>query len=207
MEYFRGKHQRRAYNAVADAMVREGLLDAGYEYVVIDDIWALKERDKAGRLVPDPEKFPRGMKYLSDYIHSKGLKFGMYSSAGYQTCAGYPASFEYEWTDAASFAEWGVDYLKYDYCYHPTNVRPDILYKRMALALANSGRDIVFSACSWGVDNTRQWIKETGAHLWRSTGDITTAGRTSKCLHTRKCRRWSITDAAASTTWICSSSE
>ena len=112
------------------------------------------------------------MKYLSDYIHSKGLKFGMYSSAGYQTCAGYPASFEYEWTDAASFAEWGVDYLKYDYCYHPTNVRPDILYKRMALALANSGRDIVFSACSWGVDNTRQWIKETGAHLWRSTGDI-----------------------------------
>ena len=156
----------------ADAMVREGLLDAGYEYVVIDDIWALKERDKAGRLVPDPEKFPHGMKYLSDYIHSKGLKFGMYSSAGYQTCAGYPASFEYEWTDAASFAEWGVDYLKYDYCYHPTNVRPDILYKRMALALANSGRDIVFSACSWGVDNTRQWIKETGAHLWRSTGDI-----------------------------------
>ena len=156
----------------ADAMVREGLLDAGYEYVVIDDIWALKERDKNGRLVPDPEKFPHGMKYLSDYIHSKGLKFGMYSSAGYQTCAGYPASFEYEWTDAASFAEWGVDYLKYDYCYHPTNVRPDILYKRMALALANSGRDIVFSACSWGVDNTRQWIKETGAHLWRSTGDI-----------------------------------
>jgi len=149
----------------ADAMVREGLLDAGYEYVVIDDIWALKERDKNGRLVPDPEKFPHGMKYLSDYIHSKGLKFGMYSSAGYQTCAGYPASFEYEWTDAASFAEWGVDYLKYDYCYHPTNVRPDILYKRMALALANSGRDIVFSACSWGVDNTRQWIKETGAHL------------------------------------------
>lgn len=166
----------------ADAMVNEGLLDAGYEYVVIDDIWALKERDENGRLVPDPEKFPHGMKYLSDYIHSKGLKFGMYSCAGYQTCAGYPASFEYEWIDAASFAEWGVDYLKYDYCYHPTNVRGDILYKRMALALANCGRDIVFSACSWGADNTRQWIKETGAHLWRSTGDIFDAWPNIKML-------------------------
>lgn len=156
----------------ADKMVETGLLDAGYEYVVIDDIWALKERGKDGRLIPNPEKFPHGMKYVADYIHSKGLKFGMYSCAGYQTCAGYPASYEYEWIDAATFAEWEVDFLKYDFCYHPMNERPDIMYKRMSHALANSGRDILFSACSWGSDHTRQWIRETGAHMWRSTFDI-----------------------------------
>jgi len=156
----------------ADAMVNTGLKDAGYEYIVIDDIWSLKTRDESGRLVPDPEKFPHGMKYVADYVHSKGLKFGMYSCAGLLTCAGYPGSFEHEWVDAQTFAEWGVDFLKYDFCFHPTAVRADIQYKRMALALANCGRDILFSACSWGAENTRQWIKETGAHMWRSTGDI-----------------------------------
>ncbi len=156
----------------ADAMVETGLADAGYEYVVIDDCWALHERDENGRLVPDPEKFPHGMKYLADYIHSKGLKFGMYSCAGYLTCARYPASYDYEWIDARTFAEWGVDFLKYDFCYHPVSEKSDILYKRMGLALANCGRDILFSACSWGSDHTRQWIKETGANMWRSTGDI-----------------------------------
>ena len=155
-----------------DAMVSSGLRDAGYQYIVIDDIWALKERDKDGFLVPDPEKFPHGMKYIADYIHSKGLKFGMYSCAGYLTCAGYPASYGYEWQDARTFAAWEVDFLKYDFCFHPTSVRPDILYKRMSLALANCGRDILFSACSWGSEHTRQWIKETGAHMWRSTFDI-----------------------------------
>ena len=156
----------------ADAMVSSGLRDAGYEYVVIDDIWALRERDGNGRLVPDPEKFPHGMKYVADYIHSKGLKFGMYSCAGYLTCAGYPGSYEYEWIDAATFAEWEVDFLKYDFCFHSFAEKPDVLYKRMSLALANCGRDILFSACSWGSENTRYWIKETGAHMWRSTGDI-----------------------------------
>lgn len=155
-----------------DAMVSTGLKDAGYQYVVIDDIWALKERDKNGCLVPDPEKFPHGMKFISDYVHSRGLKFGMYSCAGYLTCAGYPASYGYEWQDARSFADWGVDLLKYDFCFHPVSVRPDILYKRMSLALANCGRDILFSACSWGSEHTRQWIGETGAHMWRSTLDI-----------------------------------
>lgn len=155
-----------------DAMVNSGLKAAGYEYVVIDDIWALRERDAKGRMVPDPEKFPHGMKYIADYIHSKGLKFGMYSCAGYLTCAGYPGSFDYEWIDARTFAEWEVDFLKYDFCFHTSAVSPDILYKRMSLALANCGRDILFSACSWGSENTRQWIKETGAHMWRSTGDI-----------------------------------
>lgn len=156
----------------ANAMIANGLKDAGYEYVVIDDIWALKERDENGRLVPDPEKFPHGMKYVADYIHSKGLKFGMYSCAGYLTCAGYPASYGYEWVDAMTFAEWEVDFLKYDFCFHPMTERADILYKRMAIALSNCGRDILFSACSWGSENTKQWIKETGAHMWRSTYDI-----------------------------------
>lgn len=166
----------------ADAMVAEGLLDAGYNYLVIDDIWHLKERGADGRMVPDPEKFPHGMKYIADYVHSKGLKFGMYSCAGYLTCAGYPASYDYEWIDAQTFAEWGVDFLKYDFCFHPMTVRPDILYKRMALALANCGRDILFSACSWGSENTKQWIKETGADMWRSTGDINDSWQSIKDL-------------------------
>lgn len=166
----------------ADAMVSEGLLDAGYNYLVIDDIWHLKERGADGRMVPDPEKFPHGMKYVADYVHSKGLKFGMYSCAGYLTCAGYPASYDYEWIDAQTFAEWGVDFLKYDFCFHPMTVRPDILYKRMSLALANCGRDILFSACSWGSENTKQWIKETGADMWRSTGDINDSWQSIKDL-------------------------
>ena len=156
----------------ADAMVSTGLKDAGYEYIVIDDMWSLKERDSQGRLVPDPEKFPHGMKYLADYIHGKGLKFGMYSCGGYLTCGGYPGSFGYEWIDAKTFAEWEVDFLKYDYCFHPASMEGHSTYKRMGLALANCGRDILFSACSWGAEYTRQWIRETGAHTWRSTGDI-----------------------------------
>lgn len=156
----------------ADALVENGLKDAGYEYIVIDDCWSLHERDKNGRLVADPEKFPHGMRYVADYIHKKGLKFGMYSCAGVVTCAGYPASYEHEFIDAATFAEWGVDFLKYDYCFHSTGTPGHLLYKRMGIALANCGRDILFSACSWGADDTRVWIKETGANSWRSTGDI-----------------------------------
>lgn len=156
----------------AKSICESGLKDVGYQYVTIDDCWALKERDADGRLVPDPQKFPHGMKYVADRIHEMGLKFGMYSCAGYLTCAGFPASYGHEWTDAQTFSEWGVDLLKYDYCFHPTNIRPDLLYKRMSLALKNTNRDIVFSACSWGADHTRLWIKETGADLWRSTGDI-----------------------------------
>ena len=156
----------------ADAMVENGLLEAGYNYLVIDDCWALRQRGENGRMVADPEKFPSGMKALADYVHSKGLKFGMYSCSGTRTCADYPGSFEYEFIDAQTFAEWGVDYLKYDYCFKPINQEGHLLYKRMGLALANCGRDICFSACSWGRDDTAKWIKETGAHLWRSTGDI-----------------------------------
>ena len=156
----------------ADAMVSTGLLEKGYEYLVIDDCWSLKERDGNQRLVPDPVKFPHGMKAVADYVHSKGLKFGMYSCAGNLTCAGYPGSFEHEFTDARTFAEWGVDFLKYDYCYHSPIIHGQYLYRRMGLALENCGRDILFSACSWGADQTQEWIKTSAASMWRSTGDI-----------------------------------
>lgn len=157
---------------VADVFVTEGYLDAGYEYIVIDDCWSLKERNADGNLVADPAKFPSGMKALADYIHDKGLKFGMYSCVGTHTCAGYPGSFEHEFQDAALFAEWGVDYLKYDYCFKPRHILGELLYKRMSLALKNCGRDILFSACNWGEDNVYEWIRESGAHMYRSTGDI-----------------------------------
>lgn len=156
----------------ADAMVAKGLPQKGYEYLVIDDCWSLRERDSSQRLVADPEKFPHGMKAVADYVHSKGLKFGMYSCAGNLTCAGYPGSFEHEFLDAETFAEWGVDFLKYDYCYHSPIIPGKYLYRRMGLALENCGRDILFSACSWGADETHEWIKTTGASMWRSTGDI-----------------------------------
>ncbi len=156
----------------ADCLVSEGYRDAGYEYIVMDDCWSLKERDEKGNLVPDPEKFPGGIKALADYIHEKGLKFGMYSCAGTHTCAGYPGSFEHEFQDARQFADWGVDYLKYDYCFKPRHVCGELLYKRISLALKTCGRDILLSACNWGEDNVYQWIRESGAHSYRSTPDI-----------------------------------
>ncbi|MCR5693564.1 MAG: glycoside hydrolase family 27 protein [Clostridia bacterium] len=156
----------------ADKMVVSGLRDLGYEYLVIDDCWSERLRSPEGKLVPDPKKFPHGMKAVADYVHSKGLKFGMYSCCGALTCAGFPSSFGHEYDDAASFAEWGVDFLKYDYCFRDKNVPGEVLYRRMSIALANCGRDILFSACNWGHDDSQNWIKTTGAHMWRSTGDI-----------------------------------
>ena len=157
---------------MADCFVEQGYKDAGYEYIVIDDCWSLKQRDSEGNLVADSKKFPNGMKAIADYIHGKGLKFGMYSCAGTHTCAGYPGSFEHEFQDAKQFAEWEVDYLKYDYCYKPRYMDGELLYKRMNLALRNCGRDILFSACNWGEDNVHHWIRESGAHMYRSTPDI-----------------------------------
>jgi alpha-galactosidase len=157
---------------IADAFIQRGLKDAGYEYIVIDDCWSEKKRDKDGRLVPDKNKFPGGIKALADYIHAKGLKFGIYSCAGTHTCAGFPGSFEHEFIDAVTFAQWGVDYLKYDYCYKPRNVAGEDLYRRMAFALRNCGRNIVLSACNWGNDGVQKWIRGSGGHLYRSTGDI-----------------------------------
>ena len=156
----------------ANMLVSTGLKDLGYDYLVIDDCWSLKERDAEGRLQVDPQKFPSGMKALSDYVHSLGLKFGMYSCCGTLTCAGYPGSYDYEFIDAKTFASWGVDFLKYDHCYKPTTVPSELLYKKMGIALRNSGRDILYSACSWGVNETHKWIKSTSADMWRTTPDI-----------------------------------
>ncbi len=166
----------------ADLIASLGLRDAGYEYVVIDDCWSLSDRDENGRLVADPAKFPHGMKYVADYVHSKGLKFGMYSCCGTLTCAGYPGSYDYEYIDAETFAEWGVDYLKYDYCCHTGTLKGEYLYRRMGTALANCGRDILFSACSWGFDETHEWVKTTGAHMWRSTMDIQNSWESIKSI-------------------------
>ena len=149
-----------------------GLQSAGYNYIVIDDCWSLKQRDKNGRLQPDPEKFPNGMKAVADALHEMGFKFGMYGCAGTLTCDGYPGSFDHEYVDAATFAEWGVDFLKYDYCFHSNLIHGRYLYHRMGLALKNCGRDILFSACTWGNDDTAKWIRETGANMWRSTPDV-----------------------------------
>ena len=170
----------------ADAMVSTGLKDAGYEYLVIDDCWSEHERDKEGRLVADHTKFPHGMKAVADYVHEKGLKFGMYSCAGTLTCAGYPGSYEHEFIDADTFASWGVDFLKYDYCFHSPIIPGRYLYRRMGLALENCGRDILFSACSWGADETHEWIKSTGASMWRSTGDIFDSWKSIKELTKRQ---------------------
>lgn len=157
---------------IADVMVEQGYQEAGYEYVVIDDCWALKERDENGYLVPDPEKFPNGMKAVADYVHSRGLKFGIYSCAGILTCAGYPSSYDHEFQDAKQFAEWGVDYLKYDFCNFPKNADCINRYHIMSMALKASGREILFAACNWGVQESWNWMRSIGAHMYRSTGDI-----------------------------------
>ena len=184
----------------ADALVRSGLRDCGYQYVVIDDGWSEKQRNAQHRLVPDHTKFPDGIKAVADYVHSQGLKLGIYSCAGVMTCGGYPGSYEHEFLDAASFAEWGVDFLKYDYCFKPVDDVGALLYRRMGTALATCGRDIVFNACSWGADETAQWIKSTGAHMWRSTVDIFDTWESIKSLakryghagrrYERKRQRW-----------------
>ncbi len=157
----------------ADAFVAQGLKDAGYDYVVIDDLWEADERDAYGRLVPDPDKFPGGMKALADYVHERGLKFGIYSCAGTHTCGVKPASFGYEEEDARTFAEWGVDFLKYDFCYKPPGVEGIALYEKMGQALRATGRPIVFSVCEWGTMEPWHWAApRAGAHMWRTTGDI-----------------------------------
>ena len=157
----------------ADRFVELGLKDAGYQYVVIDDCWSKKLRDpQTHRLVAEPAKFPEGMAAIADYVHGKGLKFGMYSCAGQRTCADYPGSFDHEFLDAETFASWGVDFLKYDFCYKPEGYDGKLLYRRMGMALRASGRDILFSACNWGSDDVWSWIRSTGAHMYRSTGDI-----------------------------------
>lgn len=154
----------------ADAIVNLGLDKLGYEYVNLDDCWQASERDSSGAIQADIARFPSGMKALGDYIHSKGLKFGIYSSAGFKTCQAYPASLGMEEIDAASYAAWGVDYLKYDNCY-TDHGPPQKRYPPMASALEASGRDILYSLCEWGRENPAAWAGDI-AHSWRVSGDI-----------------------------------
>lgn len=158
--------------SVADAMVDQGLADVGYNYLIVDDGWLAKQRDENGRQVPDPEKFPRGIEPVIEYIHEKGLKFGIYSCCGTHTCGGYPGSFEHEFEDAKQYADWGVDYLKFDNCYRPGTTPSETLYKRIAMALRASGREILLAACQWGTEEVHKWIRSSGAHTFRSTVDI-----------------------------------
>ena len=154
---------------VADSMVSTGLKDAGYQYLVIDDCWQVS-RDKDGNIIPDAQRFPSGIKAVADYVHSKGLKFGIYSDAGTGTCQDRPGSRGYEFQDARQYAAWGVDYLKYDWCNHSTQ-NSEASYSLMRDALLKSGRPIVFSMCEWGSTKPWLWAKDVG-NLWRSTGDI-----------------------------------
>lgn len=154
---------------MADKMVESGMKDAGYQYVVIDDCWQV-ERDSLGFIQADPDRFPHGMKYLADYIHSKGLKFGLYSCAGSYTCQGRPGSRGHQFQDALMYAKWGVDYLKYDWC-SDEGQNAQAAYATMSDAIKESGRPIILSICEWGEHEPWKWGKGIG-HLWRVTADI-----------------------------------
>ncbi len=154
---------------MTDAAITSGMKEAGYEYIVIDDCWQVS-RDDSGNIIPDAKRFPNGIKPLADYIHSKGLKFGIYSDAGTGTCQNRPGGRGYEFQDARQYAAWGVDYLKYDWCNHSTQ-NSEASYSLMRDALAKSGRPIVFSLCEWGSTKPWLWAKNVG-NLWRATGDI-----------------------------------
>ncbi|MFK2892393.1 glycoside hydrolase family 27 protein [Dyella flagellata] len=163
---------------IADKFVSLGLRDAGYTYVNIDDCWANGQRDKNGQLQPNPRRFPSGIKALADYIHQRGLKFGLYSSAGTSTCetrenGGFPGSLDHERHDAATFAAWGVDYLKYDNCNH-MDIDAQQRYAAMALALRASGRSIFYSICERGENEPWAWAgkRPVDAGSWRTSNDL-----------------------------------
>jgi alpha-galactosidase len=159
----------------ADALVSRGLAKLGYDYVVIDDCWMANHRDaRTGRLLPDPVKFPQGIAEVARYVHARGLKLGIYEDAGTLTCAGFPGSLGHEELDARTFAEWGVDYLKYDNCHHgtSTSTRQYIArYTAMRQALDGTGRPILFAICEWGVHQPWTWAPGLG-QSWRTTHDI-----------------------------------
>ena len=153
----------------ADAMVKNGLKDAGYTYVNIDDCWHGKRDDK-GVIHPDPARFPSGMKALADYVHGRGLKLGIYSDAGATTCGGKPGSRGHEYQDAITYAEWGIDYIKYDWC-DTKGLNSAGAYTTMRDAIRSAGRPMLFSICEWGDTRPWEWAKDVG-HSWRTTGDI-----------------------------------
>jgi len=155
---------------MVDAYISSGMKDAGYQYFVLDDGWMAMQRDSSGNLVPDPEKFPGGMKNFVDYVHTKGLKFGIYNCAGTLTCGGYPGTRGYEYQDARFYAAMGVDYLKYDWC-NTEGLNAKEAYTTMSKAIKAAGRPMIFSLCEWGNHKPWEWAENVG-HLWRTTGDI-----------------------------------
>jgi alpha-galactosidase len=166
---FAGDVNEQIIRAMADAMATNGMKEAGYQYINIDDCWQ-GQRDEQGFIHPDPAKFPAGIKALADYVHSLGLKLGIYSDVGYQTCGGRIASRGHEFQDAQTYAQWGVDYLKYDWCNHD-ELKAEGAYTTMRDALHATGRPIVFSLCEWGNNQPWLWAGKVG-HLWRTTTDI-----------------------------------
>ena len=170
---FAGKVDDRTVREMADAMVSSGMMAAGYIYVNIDDTWEGAMRDTRGNVTTNV-KFPN-MKALADYVHSKGLKIGIYSSPGPKTCAGYEGSYGHEVQDAQTYASWGIDYLKYDWCsasqiYKDEEMQP--VYQKMGDALLKTGRPIVYSLCQYGRADVWKWGSKVGGNCWRTTGDI-----------------------------------
>ncbi|KAL2478884.1 Alpha-galactosidase 2 [Forsythia ovata] len=169
--HFQCDIEEKLIRETADAIVSTGLAALGYEYINLDDCWAELDRDSKGNLVPKASTFPSGIKALADYVHSKGLKLGIYSDAGTQTCSKrMPGSLGYEEKDAKTFASWGIDYLKYDNC-NNDGTSPKERYPIMGNALLNSGRSIFYSLCEWGEEDPATWAKSVG-NSWRTTGDI-----------------------------------
>jgi alpha-galactosidase len=154
----------------ADALVASGMKAAGYQYVVIDDCWQVG-RDANGNILADPQRFPQGIKPVADYVHGKGLKFGIYSDVGDHTCQMRPGSRGHEYQDALQYARWGVDYLKYDWC-NKGGLDGRSAYATMSDALRAAGRPIVFSICNWGEEQPWLWGAQAGGNLWRTTQDI-----------------------------------
>jgi alpha-galactosidase len=170
--YFADKINEKDIREMADAMVSSGMLAAGYQYVFIDDGWQ-GGRDNKNNLIADPRKIPSGIEALADYVHSKGLKLGIYSDAAQLTCAGYTGSLNFEEQDAKIFAAWGVDYLKYDYCNAPDDsTTAKLRYKTIASALHNSGGNIALGICEWGDRMPWLWAANAGGQLWRTTADV-----------------------------------
>lgn len=170
---------------IADNMVASGMKDAGYTYIVLDDGWMTMQRDSVtGDLIPDPKKFPHGMKALVDYVHSKGLKFGLYNCAGTKTCAGYPGTRGYEYQDARFYASLNIDYLKFDWC-NTDGQNAKESYTTMSKALKIAGKPIVFSLCEWGSNKAWEWAANVG-ELWRTTGDIYNCFEGQKDMRTWK---------------------
>ncbi|XP_057778410.1 alpha-galactosidase 3-like [Salvia miltiorrhiza] len=168
--YFRCDIHEKVIRETADALVTTGLAKLGYVYVNIDDCWSEVERDSEGDMVPDSKAFPSGLKALADYVHSKGLKIGIYSDAGLHTCQLRPGSLKYENDDAELFASWGIDYLKYDNCFN-LGIDPKERFPTMRDALNATGRTIFYSLCEWGLDDPALWASKIG-NSWRTTDDI-----------------------------------